>query len=330
MKIVRHIIPEKNMNSMLLFVRMGSFSDGEYSGLSHLLEHMLVAFDKERSMDDRRVFDVSAQTSYDYMVFIIKYDYTLIGKEAIRGILSDIKNAKSISYEKLSDCKADVIEEIEKLRSGKEKTMKMLGDKSLIKYLSIGRVNDIERINEQIIKDHINKYFLNADKFFADISYKRNKYNIEISDEAGNPFNASNENMPDNGKKHELMEYLYEDLLFLMCKEIINEYENRRCYLKTTNVLGKNHVIVRELEIDLIKDVLNSRKVFNKKLAFLRRRYFSVSKFDIDNINRIIIDSLADGNMPFDLPDVKKILLKKSDYIYKGYCKWLEDVQFNL
>lgn len=112
LNLYRNILPTNKKNAIIMSINVGSNLDGDKLGMAHLLEHMLLWFDRFRSNGDLDNYSITGKTYFDTTI------YTFIGEDIEDNIkkgfsiLSKIKKGDFLSDNKFAIIKEDVLHEI--------------------------------------------------------------------------------------------------------------------------------------------------------------------------------------------------------------------------
>lgn len=319
MKIYTNNIPEKYLCSMLLYVDAGSNRDGDEKGIAHVTEHMLVAFDKQRSPDSRCRYEVSAHTSYAYMVFVVRYDKRCVGEKEVSDLLNQIASGTSIRWETLEECREDVIEEIRTRQSGQKEVLRIIGEPELLQHLPLGEPDSVSSLNEHKMKRYLEEVFFPASKLWISvIPGGRYHYDICVKKETGNFQFMDTEN-----RKDKMLDYIYKDILYLMFED---KTFGGNSPVRLWNVMDKSYLICEKGHSEkILFEQLNSRRRFFKYLYYLRYKYIFAGNFNISNMNQILIEAAGSHTAVYQMKDLRRVLYGTGSLkLYKWYLDYID------
>lgn len=320
MKIITNEIPEQYLCSMLLYVKAGSFQDGEDKGIAHVTEHMLVVFDKERRADDRRIYEITAHTSYEYMIFIIKYDGRMISKREVKKLLSAIACGRTLDWRHLEECKEDVLKEIECCRQGQEHMLRQVGKSGLIAHLPLGEADSVQRLTESRVKWYIKEVFRKAEKQCISITPVGNQYRIRILPEEKNQFYTKAE------VEQQVREYIFQDILYMIC-----EQENQLrsdSIMHMYSICGQSYIVFNSEEYKTgFRSLLFDKGRFLKALFIIRSRYMSIRKFDMNNMNQLVVSAVHNHTPVYQMKELRRQLYRTSgNRLYPWYTAYVRSL----
>lgn len=313
-------------SAVILYVGSGSRLDAGQSGLSHLVEHMLVEHAYDQIEGSMHMFDfyVIAHTTYEYMAFEFRYNEMKVDTEYVIGVVNQVMNARTVDFQNMITCKKDIIMEI-KEQSNNHKWLQRIYGNSYEQYVPLGDKSVIERINEQELNDYILNYYLTAPKCCVAIEPNRFKQKYRITVLYGDMWNNQSD-----GEYESALEYIFDDIIYLnLCDlkkaKMIQNYqfhraENRK-YLE---------VVTNYNETELI-NILSDEKKFYRFMRLLGWKYLWVKKFDLSNVCQIVIDGIHRNTRFFQMDDIHKILYwKKHKQYYKPYQNYVEKIGYLL
>lgn len=321
MKIITSGIPEKYLCSMLLYVKAGSLMDGEEKGIAHVLEHMLVVFDKDRTAADRSIYEVTAHTSYEYMVFVIKYDGRRMQNKKVMDILHAIASGRSLDWTRLEECKEDVLKEIEFCRRGQESMLRQVGESELICHLPLGEAEPVRRLTEDRLSRYMEEVFRKAEKQYIRITpASGNQYRIHILPERENRFHVEAE------MKQQVLEYIFQDILYMIC-----EYENQCRHTSVVHmcsIRNQSYIVFSNEEYRTgCRSLLFDRRRFLKALSVIRYRYMGIRKFDMDNMSQIIVNAIHNHTPVYQMRELRRALYRiPGSRIYPWYTEYIRSL----
>lgn len=302
MRIIRSRIPEKYLCSMLLYVRTGSLMDGEEKGIAHVTEHMLVAFDKRRTADSRSIYEITAHTSYEYMTFIIQYDRRMISQNEVEEILYNIASGRTLNWKLLEECKEDVRKEIDACRQEQVTVLRQLGETEWICHLPLGEAEPVQGLGKERIEWYIKDVFLKAEKQYISITpASGNQYHIRILPEGQHPFHAEAE------PAASILDYIFKDILYILCEK--ENQLNGTAMVHMYSIRSKSYIIFTKEEFKRTnQELIFDKKRFLKSLFYIRNQYMGVRKFNMNNMNQIVVSAIHNHTPVYQMRDVRKML----------------------
>lgn len=112
LNLYRNISPTNKKNAIIMSVNVGSNLDGDKLGMAHLLEHMLLCFDRFRSNGNLDNYTIIGKTYFDTTIYTFISDDIVDNIEKGLSILSKIKNGDFLCDKKFAVIKEDVLNEI--------------------------------------------------------------------------------------------------------------------------------------------------------------------------------------------------------------------------
>lgn len=320
MKIITNEIPEQYLCSMLLYAKAGSFWDGEDKGIAHVTEHMLVVFDKGRRAEDRRTYEITAHTSYEYMIFVVKYDCRMISKSEVKNLLHDIASGRTWDWKHLEECKEDVLKEIECCRQGQESILKQVGESGLIRHLPLGEADSVQRLTRSRLERYRKEVFQQAEKQYISITPVENQYKISILSEEERRFYTKAE------VEQQILEYIFQDVLYMIC-----EQENRS---KSASIMHMYSIRSRSYIVFDSKEykarfccLLFDKRRFLKALFIIRCRYMGIKKFDMNNMNQLVVSAIHNHKPVYQMKELRRRLYRTSGgRLYPRYMAYVRSL----
>lgn len=108
----RKILSTNKKSAIIMSINIGSNQDGDQLGIAHLLEHMLLSFDRFRSDDNVANYTITGKTNFDTTVYTIVSDDNKDDVEQGFCVMSKIKNGTFLNENRFSVIKEDVMNEI--------------------------------------------------------------------------------------------------------------------------------------------------------------------------------------------------------------------------
>lgn len=307
-----YYIPERVLSCQCLYIKLGSMEDGDYPGRTHLLEHLLVAFDKDRTEEERRQYIVQAHTTFEYMCFTVYYNRHLVSDEAIYDILNDIRMAHSIRAEMLEPCKEDVIQEIERYRADKEKIFVNIGNPVYVDRLPIGRREAVSALKLSDIEELIEQKYLRAETNLLRIKIGKLRYRLR--EERNVTVHAAD--------SQRVLNTIFYDIVFFACafgmKLSMNEFH-------MTMMDGRLFTAFAGQYMADAKEKLENVQLFKKSLRKVRSRYAKAQEFGLDQQIQIAGECFCAHERILRLKDVKHVLRVRGwRWLYNRYRKYIE------
>lgn len=321
MKVITSKIPERYLCSMMLYVSAGSFMDGEDRGISHVAEHMLVVYDKRRSLRSRSIYEITAHTSYEYMIFIIKYDGRILLPREVKRMLQTIASGRTLDWTRLEECKEDVLKEIEFCRQGQVSVLECTGETGLIPHLPLGESQSVQCISKEKLESYISEIFREAKKKYISVTpSKGNQYKIRIQP-MGNHLvyrKAVMESL--------IQKYIFQDILYIICKTI-NQKENALA-VQMYSIRNQNYIVFTCQEYKKrFQCLLFDKKQFLKTLVYLRYQYIGVYKFDMNNMNQLVAASIQKNLPLYQARELRKVLYwTRGKKLYPRYTEYVRSL----
>lgn len=320
MKIITNEIPEQYLCSMLLYVKAGSFLDGEDKGIAHVTEHMLVVFDKERRAEDRRIYEITAHTSYEYMVFVIKYDGRIISKKEVKDILHTIALGRTWDWKHLEECKEDVLKEIKRCRQGQESMLKQVGESRLICHLPLGEADSVQRLTRSRLECYMKEVFQKAEKQYISITPVRNQYKISILSEGERRSYTKAE------VEQQILEYIFQDILYTICEQ---ENQSRSAsIMHMYSIRSQSYIVFNSEEYKTsFQRLLFDKRRFLKALFIIRSRYLGIRKFDMNNMNQFVASAVHNHKPVYQMKELRQRLYRISGgRLYPRYMAYVRSL----
>lgn len=310
-----YYIPDKVLACQCLYIKLGSVDgDGDYPGRTHLLEHLLVAFDKNRTEEDRRRYIIQAHTTFEYMCFIIYYNRQLVSDKIVYGILYDIKMARSIQIELFETCKEDVIREIERFRPNKEKIFINIGNPLYVKRLPIGMSEVVSTMTPIVIEELIRQKYLNAETNLVHIKIGRSYY--KLKEEQKSVYYVPNSRM--------ILNIIFNEIVFFICAV---EMKLSMLEFHMTMIAGKQYITIASQYLVEVRERLGDEGLFKKSLKKVYRRYAKAQEFSLEQQIQIMGECLCEQKNFFKLRDVKYVLSVRSrKWLYMKYKEYLKSI----
>lgn len=303
---------------LVLFIEVGSFLDGESNGISHLVEHLLVSFDKKRI--SREKYQIIAATSYNYMEFSISFNKKYISRDQIIEILNNIALAKTIDWDMLQECKEDVLKEISYKSIHQLTFLNKLSNERYLKYLPLGKSKVVEIITKKDINNYINKYYLNAKKkiVFVDSCNIESLYNINFIKVGG----KKKECFINSSKQCKVDEYIFDDIIYIIYNKFYNKNDK---YIILNNIINIKYIECDDKE--RLKKILLDKKLFFKALLYICYQYKKCKRLNIEIINKIIITGLSTKTNFFQLNDIRQFLFSNTIFkLFKLYKEYFNEI----
>lgn len=320
MKIITNKIPEAYRCSMLLYVKAGSFMDGEEKGIAHVTEHMLVVFDKERRDADRRIYEVTAHTSYEYMIFIIQYDGRRISSKEVKKLLYAIATGRTLDWKHLEECKEDVLKEIQCCRKGQEVLLRQVGESGLISHLPLGEVESVQRLTRDRLEQYEKEVFRRAEKQYISIMPAGGQYKIRILPE------RKRRSYTEAEVEQQIWKYIFQDILYMICEQ---ENQTRGASIMHLYSIRSQSYIVFDSEkckADFCHLLFHQER-FLKALFTIRYRYMGVRKFDMNNMNQLVVNAVHNQVPVYQMKELRRRLYRFSGArLYPWYTAYVRSL----
>lgn len=309
---LEHYIPEKKLRCQCLFIKLGSMvGDIENSGITHFLEHLLVSFDKKRTDEEKKAYIIQAYTTYDYMCFIVYYNFCIVSDDMASNILQNIRRAHTIEEDLFNECKDDVIQEIKQYRQSKEKIFARIGEKEYIDKLPIGKIEQVANLTPVKIDDFIKNKYIKAKSILLNVKIKNNRYDLRTIP----TMNTYSDNT------YKIFNMLFYELVFWICISCINISMEKFHILMNDD---KVYISVPKQYMTNLKIDLQNKKYFKTCLDYISKRYSNVCEYNLDYQIQIAGDCLLKNERIIKLCDIKNILRTRSKYwLYTKYRKYL-------
>lgn len=312
-----YYIPEKFLSCQCLYIMFGSIEgDSHYSGITHLLEHLLVAFDKERNEAERHRYIIQARTTFWYMSFTIYYNRYIVSDKEVYDKLHDIKKARTIQMEQFETCKKDVIQEIERYRYEKEKIYVDIGDSLYVDRLPIGKKESVFAILPSDIEELIRQKYLHVQTHFVHITMGKTCY-IMRKNQTIRTYSTC------YGRA---LRMIFQEIIFFACvygmNLSLNEFHmtmpDQRLYVALVN----NKLIS-------VRQKLENEQLFKKSLKMVCKRYAEAQEFGLEQQIQIVGECLCAQEQILRLRDLKHIMRRRSRrWIYNKYKEYLKSIVF--
>lgn len=310
-----YYIPEEALSCQCLYIHLGSLEgDAGYSGRTHLLEHLLVAFDKYRSEKDRKRYIIQAKTTFEYMCFIVYYNRYMVSDNEVYDILLNIRLARSIQSRLFENCKEDVIQEIRKFRPNREKVFVNIGNPMYVERLPIGKIEDVSAMTIPLIEKFISEKYRKAGTKLVYITVGKSHYRLK----------ESREMTTCKVNTQRVLNMIFYEIIFF---NFLNGMKFSLSEFHMTVMNDRLFVAVDDSRVADVGEKLENVKMFKKSLGKVRKRYSNANEFNLEQQIQIAGECLFEHEKILRLKNVKYMLRTRSwQRLYNGYRRYLKYV----
>ena len=310
-----YYIPEKALSCQCLYIHLGSLEgDVDYSGRTHLLEHLLVAFDKRRTEEERRRYIIQAKTTFDYMCFTVYYNHYMVSDAEVHDILFSIRSARSIQSRMFEECKEDVIQEIRKFRSNREKIFVNIGNPMYVERLPVGRIEDVSAMTLPIIQKFVQEQYRKAEAELVHITVGRLYYQLK----------ESRNMIAYKVDSQRVLNMIFYEIVFF---NFIIGMGLSLAEFHMTIVSGRLFVMIVDSYAVDVEEKLKDVKIFKTGLREVRKRYANANEFNLEQQIQIAGECLCGHERILRLKNVRYMLKIQSWHrLYNEYKRYLKNM----
>lgn len=276
---MKNTIGSSFMNGKMLIKGIGSMQcDTECSGAAHLLEHMLVSFDKKGEMPEG--VRIEAHTRYSSMYFLLTYDDRHVDERYITDILEKINRGETFDDMYIDICRNDVIDEIRQDNSKTDDILKLInhGQKEILRR-PVGIAKDVQTIDIECLRKIMDEQFLEASWNIADIRTVNDSYKISC-----HMTKAS-----EHGDEA-VCELVFSDIVIYICAIIKGwGFDSVRLF----TALNKRYLLVTMEMREAVTTAVKDKDNFLSSLKYMIKRYNSGDEFPLEYQCMLIADAVT-------------------------------------
>lgn len=145
--------------AFVMVVDVGANSDGKNPGIAHLLEHVLLGFDRFQCEKELKKYEIIGKTGFDTTVYILTTNDVKENVEKCFRILASILNGTNMREFGYNVIKNDVVQEILAAQRSKKKGFylglfkKLYGNSDILMNYPVGTLESVMKITYKEICD---------------------------------------------------------------------------------------------------------------------------------------------------------------------------------